>query len=171
MNFHSVKVLGNEGFVGFKTIGDLTHDCSCVPAERGVYFVLYLHNNRPQFVIKGSGGFFKGKNPNVAFKTLEASWVDKAIVIYIGQTGGLQGGRWSNQTLNERIKQLLRFGEGKNVSHYGGRYIWQIENHKNHMVCWKVLPCKDKDPKKIEINMIRSFVNVYGMLPFANLRK
>lgn len=169
MRFDSVKALKEMGFAGFKTVGDLANDYAGVPGVRGVYLVLYLGNTRPKFNENGTGGFFKGKNPNVDVQTLKASWVDNTIVIYIGQAGGIRGGHWSKNTLSKRIKSYLRFGQGKNTAHYGGRYIWQMADSRNLVVCWKALPDQQKDPKKMEGEMIQAFNEVYGKLPYANL--
>ena len=116
------------------------------------------------------GGFFKNKNPNVSKATLEANWVDRTIVIYIGQVGGIRDGGWSEQTLHKRIKTYMRFGMGKNPAHYGGRYIWQISDYLNLLVCWKPLPGQIVDPKKVESEMLEKFMNCYDVLPFSNLK-
>ncbi len=167
--YNSVDLLRESGFCGFVKIGELMNDCSEMPDERGVYLVLNTSGGYPTFVEKGSGGYFKDKNPNVSIEELNSKWVENTIVLYIGHVGGVQGGRWSNNTLCDRIKKYMRFGKGHNVAHYGGRYIWQIKDYKNLIVCWKPLKGRREDPKKVESEMINQFVNIYGKRPFANL--
>jgi hypothetical protein len=170
MTFDSVDVLRAGGFSGFTKVRDLFRSCSNVPNERGNYLALYLDGNRPEFVPKGVGGFFKGKNPNVSTAELESTWVDGPIVIYIGQAGGIRAGKWSNETLNGRISTYMKFGQGRNVGHFGGRYIWQIRNYGDLALCWKPWPNKMKDPKQVEGEMIQEFKARYGKRPFANLQ-
>jgi len=170
MIFDSIDALRAEGFMGFRNIGDLFLSCSGVPNERGNYIVLYLGGDYPKFVSKGVGGFFKGKDPNRPIAELEEHWVPGAIVVYIGQAGGIIKGKWSEETLNRRISRYMEFGQGKPVGHWGGRYIWQIQNYKDLVLCWQPLSQKVRDPKQVEGEMIWKFKSIYGKWPFANLR-
>lgn len=162
MNFSSINALKEQGFTGFKTISSLIQNDSVIPDIKGVYVVLSESSN-PSFITPGSGGFFKGKNPNVSIDELKANWVENTPVVYIGKAGTPTG----SATLNSRLKQYLKFGKGKNTAHYGGRYIWQIKNYKDLIICWKTSP--NKDPRAIEKEMIKDFVSQYGKRPFANL--
>ena len=92
------------------------------PDEMGVYAVLYPFEERPRFLTAGSGGFFKGKDPNVAVTELGSRWVGDSRILYFGKAGG----PGVSATLRDRIRAFSRFGEGKVVGHYGGRLIWQI---------------------------------------------
>jgi len=170
LDFKSLAEIKSSGFVGFKKISDLFDDVTIVPDERGIYFVLYLDGKPLRFLGKGVGGFFKGKNPNVSLQCLESNWVEGSIVIYIGQAGGLKAGKWSNQTLQKRIKKYMKFGQGYNIGHYGGRLIWQLRNYKDLVLCWKALPGKIQNPKKVEAQLISEFKGIYGRRPFANLQ-
>ncbi|OJI06268.1 hypothetical protein BK004_04725 [bacterium CG10_46_32] len=170
--FQSLNSLKKDGFLGFKKIGDLFKNCSNIPQERGIYLVLYTEKHYPKFIDPGKGGFYKGKNPNVLTSKLESNWIDDAKVIYIGQAGGkTKKGKWSNQTLYGRIAMYMKFGKRCPVAHWGGRYIWQIKNYKNLTICWKSLPNKIKDPRRVEKEMIRDFKGIYNdKRPFANLQ-
>jgi len=169
MIFNSYDALKTEGFMGFRNIKDLFLNCSDVPNERGNYLVLYLGGDHPKFVPKGVGGFFKGKDPNRPIVELEKHWVPGTIVVYIGQAGGVIKGKWSEQTLNDRISTYMKFGREKPVAHWGGRYIWQIQNYKDLVLCWKPLHDKVRDPKLCEHEMITEFKTQYdGKRPFAN---
>lgn len=76
-----------------------------------------------------------------------------------------------NRFLRSRIKELLDFGQGKSVGHYGGRLIWQLKDAENLFICWKEFSEKNDDPKKIKQARINQFKKIHdGKLPFANLR-
>lgn len=170
MLFDSIDSLKKEGFIGYIPIRNLMESCEPVDNERGIYLVLYPGGLPPEFMSKGTGGFHKGRDPNVDISILESKWVEKTIVIYIGQAGGIKGGRWSDNSLKSRIKSYMKFGAGKPVGHYGGRYIWQIEDSGSLHICWKPLPNKIRDPLEVEREMIESFRMIYGKRPFANLK-
>lgn len=169
MNTNNVEELKQVGFEGFKTISELFLNQSNIPNERGVYLVLYNSSDKPKFLSKGVGGFFKGKNPNVSIAALNTNWIDNAIIIYIGQAGGIRKGKWSDATLSKRLSAYMKFGQGQDIGHYGGRLIWQIEDYKNLVVCWKSFPNKSMDPKVYEDELLTNFKNDFGNRPFANL--
>ena len=163
MNFADLDEIKKIGFTGFKKMSELFLDSSSIPDIKGVYLVLHLDKKSPEFLTVGSGGHFKGKNPNVLTTELKSNWVDKTIVIYIGKAGSDS----NSATLRSRLKQYFGFGQGKNIGHYGGRFIWQLKNSKDLVVCWKSLPTED--PRTFESNLIRQFVLTFGHRPFANL--
>ena len=133
--------------------------------RKGVYVVLRESESSPQFLSEGTGGFFKGKNPNVSIAELKANWVEGTHVIYIGKAGGAD----SSATLQKRLGQYLRFGQGANIGHWGGRYIWQLADSRDLVVCWKTLT--NEEPREIEHQMIADFKAVHaGKRPFANLK-
>ncbi|MBZ0243799.1 MAG: hypothetical protein K8F24_11325, partial [Bacteroidales bacterium] len=103
------------------------------------------------------------RNPNVEIDVLKNSWVDNTLTVYIGKAGTLK----NKASLKTRLKQYLRFGDGKNVGHYGGRYIWQIAESKSLVFCWK--PISATEPKKVETILLTDFHKQYKKLPFANL--
>ena len=164
MDYSDIKSISNNGFSGFVAVSDLWIDSSQIPRERGIYLILNPNFENPQFIFPGVGGFFKGKNPNVSTQELESNHVPGSLVAYIGKAGSLTG----KATLQSRLRQYLKFGQGKNIGHWGGRYIWQIKNHHNLVFCWK--PTPDQDPKESEKRMIAEFSAKYGQKPFANLK-
>lgn len=148
------------GFKGFKTVSQMIDNgLSTVTSAGGVYMILYFNPTgaMPQFLPVGTGGFFKGKDPNVSIEELQANWVDGTPVVYIGKA----------TSLKSRLSQYMRFGQGANVGHFGGRYIWQIPGSENLLVCWKPT---DSDPRTVEAELIQQFVSEFGKRPFANLR-
>ena len=163
MEFKTIEDIKQQGFVGFIRMGELYMDESRIPEKQGVYMVLYTETVTPNFINPGTGGFFKGENPNVSADILIKNWVKDTVVVYIGKAGG----SGIKATLKKRIHDYLRFGQGSKVGHKGGRLIWQIKNSRNLLVCWK--PLFSGEPRVVEAALIQEFVNQFGKLPFANL--
>ena len=159
------ELLMSLGFEGFKSMSELmAGQKSQIPVQMGVYVILRESNSEPSFMEEGTGGFFKGKNPNVSISELHSNWVEGTSIVYIGKAGGTG----SSATLNKRLGQYLRFGQGANVGHWGGRYIWQLLDSRDLIVCWKTL--SSEEPREMEQKMIEEFKSQHsGMRPFANL--
>lgn len=165
MKMKEREQLKKLGFVGFKTVRELMNSCKDIPPNMGVYVVLRENESEPQFVKEGTSGFFKGKDPNVSFSELKTNWIDNEPVVYIGKAGGAN----SSATLQKRLGQYLRFGQGEDIGHWGGRYIWQLSDSQDLVICWKTLT--DNEPREVERQMIADFKNAHGgKRPFANLR-
>ena len=128
MKFNTIDDLKAAGFEGFIPVAQLQTDSTAIPRTAGVYMVVYTGENMPEFLSRGTGGFFKGKDPNVSITELGTNWVKNTCVVYIGKAG---------TTLRKRLNQYLKFGNGQNIGHWGGRYIWQIKNSGNLLLCWK----------------------------------
>lgn len=155
----------SHGFVGFKSICDLrATKLDDIPKEPGVYLILRPVTTPPVFLPVNKGGHFKGKDPTVEIQVLNAKWVKGSIAVYVGKAGGD-----SSATLRSRLAQYLRFGEGKPVGHWGGRYIWQLGDCESLLVCWKVLD--SESPLAVEQQMLDAFCRAHGQLPFANCRR
>ncbi|KGO86031.1 hypothetical protein Q765_13295 [Flavobacterium rivuli WB 3.3-2 = DSM 21788] len=165
----TIKGLKVFGFKGFVKISDLIKDYTQIPNERGVYLVL-KSEAIVSFLVRGSGGYFKHEDPNVSVEILLQKWIETSSVIYIGQAGGIRKEKWSDSTLRKRLKTYINFGQSKAVAHKGGRYIWQIANNQNLIICWKVLPDKISDPSKVESDLIKKFKALHNQYPFANLK-
>jgi len=161
--FNDVRSIQAAGFIGFKTIEELFNDSSDIPHIKGIYLIINPNYSTPKFLSIGSGGYFKGKNPNVSLENLKAHWVDDSMIVYIGKAGG----EGKKATLFSRLKQYFQFGQGRNVGHWGGRLIWQLEYYKELIVCWKPLP--DEEPRLVESLYLKRFIKEYSKLPFANL--
>lgn len=161
--FTSIDAMKSHGFHGFHTVGELISNTDLIPDQKGVYCVLRTNDAPPEFLERGSGGFFKGKDPNVSLSELKDNWISGTPVVYIGKAGSLSGGA----NLRKRISQYLKFGQGKDIGHYGGRLIWQLKDAQDLLFCWK--PTPSIDPAVIETEMINTFRDVYGDRPFANL--
>lgn len=160
-----VDSLSAAGFQGFVPIASLMRDTSPIPAIRGVYMLIRTTNDPPTFLSIGSGGHFKDKDPNVGGDVLLDNWIEGTAIMYIGKAGD----PGSAATLRSRLGQYLRFGEGKKVGHWGGRYIWQLADARELEMCW--LPLPSGAPSQVESDLILAFKNTFGNRPFANLTK
>lgn len=158
MDFSSLDALKEAGFCGFHTVSEMKDGlCQRLLDFPGVYIIFRYDDTVPKFLEVGSGGFFKGKDPNVSIDELQANWVPGAHVVYIGKA----------TSLKKRLGQYMRFGDGKNVGHWGGRYIWQLADADDLIVCTKLT---EEDPRAVEADLIQDFISQYGQRPFANLK-
>lgn len=158
MDFSSLDVLKKAGFRGFNTVSEMQDGLwHRLPDYPGVYIIFRYDATAPEFLEIGSGGFFKGKDPNVSKAELQANWVPGAHVVYIGKA----------TSLKKRLGQYMRFGDGKSVGHWGGRYIWQLADAEDLIVCHKLT---EEDPRAVEADLIQDFISQYGQRPFANLK-
>ncbi|MCW3084815.1 MAG: hypothetical protein JWP12_2181 [Bacteroidetes bacterium] len=165
MNFNSITDLKSNGFLGFKTIKELSSNSFDIPELQGIHLILYCDNKIPEFLETGCGpALYKKKNPNVSISKLEANWIKNVLIVYIGKAGGKN----IKTTLRERLRTYFSFGQGKDVSHYGGRYIWQLKNSDALVVCWKTTPTKES--RGIEKRLIQEFENRHMQKPYANIQ-
>lgn len=77
MKFNTIDDLKAAGFEGFIPVAQLQTDSTAIPRTAGVYMVVYTGENMSEFLSRGTGGFFKGKDPNVSITELETNWVKK----------------------------------------------------------------------------------------------
>jgi hypothetical protein len=67
----------HSGLKGFVSIGWLMQNgCSIIDDDPGVYLILRSSEGPPEFLETGSGGWFKGIDPDVTLSVLEEKWVD-----------------------------------------------------------------------------------------------
>lgn len=160
MDYNNIEEIKEVGFKGFESVKKLRKNSSRIPQDKGVYLVLKPQDMDVKFLETGTGGHFKDKDPNVSIDKLKAKWIEDTLVLYVGRTG---------RTLYERINELLRFGQGENIGHWGGRYLWQINHSEELVICWKEM--QDEDPEEIWKQLLWDFESVYSKLPFANLQR
>jgi hypothetical protein len=152
----SIEMLRTRGFEGFARARDLYLErCASVPTSSGVYAVLRTAAAAPEILAASRGGLFKGKNPTVPMGRIKARLVAEAPTIYIGKGDNLQ----------RRLRQLLDFGNGKPVGHYGGRLLWQLADSDDYIIAWRPSP----DARAAESQLVDEFHAEFGSLPFANL--
>ncbi|WP_156882921.1 hypothetical protein [Rhodovulum sp. P5] len=150
------------GFTAAGSFEDILLNPSRVPDAQGVYAVGFDPSEKPEFLGIGTGGFFKGQNPNVSVSELHENWVSGASVLYFGKAGGT--GQKSN--LRTRLVAFARFGCGKRAAHWGGRMMWQIANARSLPVFCRTT---SDDPHALKRCLLKGFVSEYGRLPFANM--
>ncbi len=164
LNFDRFGSTNPSGFQGFIKIKELKETACCkIDDAPGIYLVLRKSRTLPSFRYPSLAGHFKGKDPTVAVEVLTEKWNPPARILYIGKAGKLG----SKSTLKSRIRDYVRFGQGKRVGHRGGRYIWQLEDVDELLICWKVTKC---EPRKAEKELIQVFKEKYKARPFANLQ-
>jgi hypothetical protein len=156
--------LKKAGFVGFRSVTDLldAHLRREIPVGSGVYVVTYTGEQPPEFLQTSTGGWFKRNDPTLELEELEARWVKRARVVYIGMTGdGPSAG------LRTRIRALVRYGTGHNIGHAGGRALWQLPSSGDLVVCWR--PTKNgAEAVSEERRLLNAFRDQHKRLPLAN---
>jgi hypothetical protein len=117
----------------------------------------------PEFLQKSTGGAFKKKDPSCPPEFVREKWVQGARVVYVGKAAGRKG-------LQRRLDDLVSFGYGKAVGHWGGRLLWHLPEKEKLLVRWRTCPGDEAD--SAETKAIKDFKDVHGeKRPFANLAK
>ena len=101
-----------------------------------------------------------GEDPNMSIARLSSEWVERAVLIHVGQTGSEGSG-----TLKERIGRWSRFGRGKPVGHRGGSV-------RERVVCPSAgQQSVGVDSRECKNDLIDAFELEHGVWrPFANMR-
>lgn len=158
LSYSNIEELKKAGFVGFKTVAEMKqYGRRILPDSGGIYMIIRPYTNKPLFLPIGTGGHYKGKNPNVSVQELNDNWVENTCVLYIGKA----------TSLKTRVSTYMSFGKGAAVGHWGGRLLWQLADADEMLVCWKET---EEIPRKVEEGLIADFKKIYGQWPFANLR-
>jgi hypothetical protein len=123
MNLFDQIFLENNGLFEGIRIGDYENNraiANNIPDIKGVYVVISTTLPEEAYLKVGSGGFFKGENPNVSEEYMLRNWVNSTRILYVGKAGGKNAnGTTSNSTLRERITAYLKFGQGDNIGNKG----------------------------------------------------
>ena len=83
-------------------------------------------------------------------------------VLYVGASPARGRG------LRKRLEAFRRHGAGGFGRPLGRAVIWQLEDRDDLLVAWNIT---DEDPSVVGSRMLGDFVDRYGVLPFANLRR
>lgn len=143
-----------EKYGNFATLEELASNFNMLEKLPAVYSVFYK-GDKPEFLAMGTGAYFKGENPNVSIEELEENWVQGAQEIYIGGT----------KNIRDRLSKLIKFGNGQDVGHKGGRYIWQIADQKKLVIAWKYV--EEGKHFAVKKELIQEFEQFHGMYPLA----
>ena len=149
--------LKTQGFEGFVPVYDLKKSTDVVPEKEGIYLVLRLENDEPEFLIENPGGHYNKKNPTEDIAVLRNRWIPGCHILYVGETVDLK----------ERITTLMKYANGEPERHWGGRYMWQIKGSENHLICWR-LTDKHEAAKKEFIKTFKAHHN--NKKTFANIK-
>jgi hypothetical protein len=136
--------------------------CSAVPPRSGIYLIVRISDCLPEFLEKSTGGAFKKRDPGCLPEFVRKNWVQGAHVVYVGKAAGRTG-------LRRRLDDLVAFGYGEAVGHWGGRLLWHLPEREKLLVRWRT--CSKEQADKAETNAIASFKALFRMRPYANLRK
>jgi len=148
-----------QGFRGFVSVGDLRAGrLSAVTPESGVYLAIRPDAWEPKFLEENPGYRFKRKDPTKSREWLKQQWVPGAPILYVGKT---------DRTLQTRIGEFLRFGEGKAAPHWGGRLLWQLDHSDTLLIGWRPSDRARAEEKEL----IRKLEARYRKLPFANIQR
>ena len=152
-----------SGFTGWVLFAELPN--TDVPTSPGVYVVMRPTDDPPTFLDTSPAGHFKGKDPTVPVDELHALWVPGTRIVYIGKANA---GRTGRRGLRKRLDEFRRSGAGQPVGHSGGRRIWQLSDHAQLRVGWRVTD--DIAAAATETALIAQFHAQHGRRPFANMR-
>lgn len=137
-----------------------------VPTKAGVYVIVRPTDAPPEYLDTSPAGHFKKKDPTVAVAELATLWIPGERIVYIGKASLSANGK---RHLQKRLDEFRQFGAGLPVPHSGGKRIWQLADHDQLLVGWRVTG--DADAAKVETQMLADFVAYRGRLPFANMRR
>jgi len=130
-----------------------------LPDAPAAYVVFRPSTSGPRFRATNPGGRFKGKDPSVPPPSLASKWVATCSVVYIGKA----------DRARRRLAQFARFGAGEPVAHWGGRYIWQLEDSSALLVAWHAVSWPET-AREYEKRLLAHFGELHGgARPFANL--
>jgi hypothetical protein len=120
-------------------------------------------DERPEFLEANPASRFKGKDPTVETFVLRSIWAEGAHCIDIGKVSNI-----ATTDLRRRLTDFRDYGRGRPVGHQGGRYIWQLADASEFIVCWMETP--DENPAVAESALIAEFRARYGARPIGNLK-
>jgi len=148
-----------RGFTGFLQVARLGRPIPPeLPTASGNYIVVRPSQEAPRFLDRSGGGWWKRRDPTVPIDRLRQEWVEGTPTLYIGKA----------TSLRERVGELLRFSDGDaKARHWGGRLLWQIAAPRELLLCWR----QEEDFAGVETDLLDEFIQRFGRLPFANLKR
>lgn len=152
--------LAEIGFTGWIPTRGLVRD-DVPKGVQGVYLAMRDRSTPPRFPRTSAAGEHKRRDPTIPVAELERAWIPSTGVVYIGKAH-----LTSSSDLQRRVWSFVRQGRGHNAGHWGGRAAWQLADGKELLIAWWVT---DRDPRKVEGELLATFVTNFGRLPFADL--
>lgn len=146
------EALHESGFVGFVRLSE--SKAAEVPQGPGVYVVYRSSTVRPVFLPENKAGL---RDHTVPVEGLTGKWVEGAQVVYIGKA----------IRLRRRIGEYRRFGAGTADNHVGGCCVFQLADHADVLIAWRVTAAGES-PEDTEKELIGQFKAQYRSRPFAN---
>ncbi len=143
------------GFKGLHTVEAIhSGQFASIGDVPGIYGVFRLSDPHPRFSLKSAAARWKGQDPTIGVPALQAAWLNEAALLYVDK----------GASLRTRVRQLVEFGHGKQVAHWGGRALWQLSDADDLVVGWRPA----ENPKAAEAELLADFAAVYGTRPWAN---
>lgn len=134
------------------------NNCQSIPDVPGVYWVLVPEGMTISFTEKV---FNKHASlyPTERLLTKYKKCTERE-VLYIGKAEGVGG-------LRQRLKQYMKYGQGKGCIHKGGRAIWQVENAGLLLLAYEICENAESREKQLLQEYKMRNNNTY---PLANWR-
>ena len=91
LDYANINEINRYDFEGFCPVAELrASNCAEIPSVAGVYLVIRLNRNAPEYLEKSPAGWFKGNDPTEDIEVLKSNWVEGVNVIYIGKANSLK---------------------------------------------------------------------------------
>ena len=129
----------------------------------GIYAIAIPNDYSPEYYspeeIKNRGNVIKPWT----IEKLKNKWVPNSALVYYGLAG-----KKTFRSLNDRLDDLLRHGNGKISSsgpHKGGEILWQLKNYETFEI-WILPTGNPPEPRNYEELILRTFHKEMNKLPF-----
>jgi len=156
---------------GFKMIGSLSKLLnSGLPNKEklnccGIYAISIPNDYSPEYYTPNEARIRGNVIKPWTVEKLKNKWVKNSELVYYGLAG-----KKSFRSLNDRLGDLLRHGNGKistSGPHKGGEILWQLKNYERFEL-WILPTGEPPEPRNYEELVLRTFHKEKQKLPFAN---
>lgn len=138
--FHRLKALCPTAAPAVTLSELIGNNCESIPTEPGVYRVLVPDGMTISFTEK----VYNSHASLYPIETLLRKYgkCTEREVLYIGKAEGSGG-------LQQRLRQYMKYGQGKGKIHKGGRAIWQVENAGLLLLAYE--PCENAENREKQL--------------------